>query len=434
MDKKLEDYLNEDDRQTKSELYKDLINENTKDLTRELGTVNLLNLAFEPIDITEKTMQTLETIDEFDKNFNANVMQTINKGERKKTTKWFITGIAAILALSFVLMIINSSQNNLTSSTGINGQNTSEIKEVILLPEGVRATVYKNSEFEVLNEEMAYLKLKAGKLIVEVDSRKGKTPLFFHMPHGTVKVTGTALNLRCNTKESLVDVVEGEIEFIRNDETITVKTGETGKSSPLGLTKSVTQSPLMREGALLYSFNDLSQFKTSGNPKLVKGYIGSGIRLDGGSSIILEKKESSPSETFSLWFKPEEHGQHHRPIICQHDEDDPLSGFNIYSSKQKLILQLKDHERITKAESSRIQLNRWHHLAFSFNSNGEFKFYLNGERISEGNFPLTYRPSKLIIGKCQYGHWSTFIGTVDELTIFPKTLSEAEVLKIFKER
>ena len=439
MDEKLEQFLHEDDSQNKSELYKDLINENTEDLTKELGTDNLLHFAFDPIDITEKTMQTLDTVDEFDQNFSVNVMQTINRRERNKTVTWIISGIAAILALSLVLMNLNSrksdSQNNHARSSGDNGLNASEIQEVLLLPEGVRITVYKNSKFEVLNEEKSYLSLKSGKLKVEVESRKGKTPLLFHMPHGTVKVIGTVFDLQCNAEESSVNVIEGRVVFIRNKESINITAGETGNSTQVGLTKSINHNQSVQKEASKYSFDNLKQFKTEGSPILAEGFIGNGIKLDGKSSVTIDRKESSSSETFSFWVKAEMSDDKPRVLLCQHDKGGSYNGFNIFLVEHKLKLQLKNHDNLLKDTADKeIELNKWHHVAFSRSSGGEFKFYLNGLFISEGNFPYKYRTSELIIGKSQNSWWSPFVGTVDELRIFPRALSEAEIYEIFKER
>jgi len=440
MDEKLEQYLHEDDSRKKSELYKDLINKNTETLTKEQETDNLLHFAFEPIDISQKTMQTLETIDEFDQGFSANVMQTINKRERNKTVIWIISGIAAIIALSLVLMNLNSmshydSQNNHAQSNGDKGLNSPEIQEVIVLPEGVRITVFKNSKFEVLKEEKAYLELKTGKMRVEVESRKGKTPLLFHMPHGTVKVIGTVFNLECNAKESSVDVIEGRIEFIHNEESINIMAGETGNSNGLSLTKSIEQNLSVQRDASIYSFDNLEQFKTEGNPKLTKGYVGSGIKLDGKSSIIIDRKENSSSETFSLWLKAEMSDVKTRVLICQHDKFGSYNGFNIFLVKNRLKLQLKNQtDSLKNMANKKIELNKWHHVAFTRNVDGQFKYYLNGECIAEGNFPFTYKTSELRIGKSQNTWWSPFIGIVDELRIFPRSLSEAEIYKISQER
>lgn len=80
----------------------------------------------------------------------------------------------------------------------------------------------------------------------------------------------------------------------------------------------------------------------------------------------------------------------------------------------------------------------WHHIVFSFDGLGSFKFYYDGELVDEEeNDNLTCTPqntSPLLIGKRGAApHPLHFTGKIDDLRIYERAISLAEVEELFNE-
>lgn len=81
-------------------------------------------------------------------------------------------------------------------------------------------------------------------------------------------------------------------------------------------------------------------------------------------------------------------------------------------------------------------LNTWHHISFSFDGNQTWAYYLDGTRRRTGIFPVAINTSsnEFFIGKREDTVVGYFNGSIDELGIYDKTLSDAEVLDLYNSK
>ncbi|MBI2550033.1 hypothetical protein HYV83_02530 [Candidatus Woesearchaeota archaeon] len=75
----------------------------------------------------------------------------------------------------------------------------------------------------------------------------------------------------------------------------------------------------------------------------------------------------------------------------------------------------------------------WHHLVVTEDSSGNARIYINGEfKISEAGFSVGgANASKLRIGNGKDGELNNFFGSIDEVAIYNKTLTAAEVKQLY---
>ncbi len=75
---------------------------------------------------------------------------------------------------------------------------------------------------------------------------------------------------------------------------------------------------------------------------------------------------------------------------------------------------------------------QFHHVAVSFQSAGPMTLYIDGAVVSTNTAPtFNFGPNPLRIGRLVDTFWAPFNGLVDEVEIFNRTLSQAEIQAIF---
>jgi hypothetical protein len=91
-----------------------------------------------------------------------------------------------------------------------------------------------------------------------------------------------------------------------------------------------------------------------------------------------------------------------------------------------------------------VRMNEWYHFAGTYSHNagssGAVKFYVNGvlqgTNDSGGDFDITNSPLPLLIGAnpTQGGGMIFFDGIIDEVRLYRRTFSEAEILTLYNQR
>lgn len=83
------------------------------------------------------------------------------------------------------------------------------------------------------------------------------------------------------------------------------------------------------------------------------------------------------------------------------------------------------------------QVGVWHHLVFTYGGNGQYAYYINGERwhgYSEMHGPINTRPGGLFcIGCHSPGESHGLDGFIDEVRVYDRVLSEEEARALFRE-
>ena len=435
MDDKLKDYIHEGDLEKKKLQSEELLNESAAEFLEERKMDNLLSLSFQGIDVSAKALETIKDSEEELPDLADNVLRTIGENKRKKNIIYFISGLAAVLALSIVLINLNTgimqfSAQKEDSQEKPEYQNK-KYKEIIELSEGVTIRIVEDSTYELIDSQDEFLRLKKGHVLIEVKSRKDKPPLFFKMPHSTVKVTGTAFTLKCDSESSYVNVHEGAVELIKKGRVIKLSANQFDSSNRNFMDSGDVLSGLENQ----YSFEKISGLNIEGSPKLVEGVRGSAIKFAGASKVIIPRSTKVRQESISFWFKVDEFYNEPQSIIGQNNSNNSVLGFNIVISKGGfLVLQLKDRSKMNKSNKTPIAKGKWHHVAFTRSLDGDFAFYLDGNQILSDNFRYWYAREDIYLGKSLAPYWKYFRGAVDELRIYNRPLSSKEVRKIYNKK
>ena len=408
-----------------------LFNDCPEEFAEERELDNLLTISFENLDVSENVVSTLKSIENSPQKLSANVLKTIKQKERRKAVYFRWIALAALLAVGFVIFSLSNREfkNEITvdstfeidnsrvvSGTNLNGKGSATFNRGVVIDAKSDVSVTYN------DNDQNFLFLHKGELDVKVESRSGKSPLFFEMPHGVVKITGTEFKLISHDTESKVVVTEGSVEFISNGKTTYLYSGEEASS----------RIPQSKSKVTKFSFNDLKEGITfKGKPQISEGLIGNALLLDGNTKGEITRSFEE-EESFSFWYKTDRVTEKGESIIGQHDFEHSFNGFHIYSHRGLLQLQLKDAET-SSDHTLFIKSNDWNHIVFCRKTSGAFKMFVNGEQITHGIFPYKYNSNKLYICSPDT-HWLPFKGKLDELQIFNRFLTLDDVQKLYQKK
>lgn len=170
----------------------------------------------------------------------------------------------------------------------------------------------------------------------------------------------------------------------------------------------------------------------------------SAMHFDGRSYIVVPTSASleSPSREVSItaWFKLEEGSIDDRTqlewvtVVCKSDqraEDDDAPQYRLQLTERTISLNTEFTEELNESW----KLDQWYFLAMTYNGS-MVKAYLDGEPFF--SFPyfgaLDKTAAPLEIGRDMPGNEEYFVGSLDDIFIFDRALSEREIQKIFKDK
>lgn len=181
---------------------------------------------------------------------------------------------------------------------------------------------------------------------------------------------------------------------------------------------------------------------TSGGPAFVAGKVGQALRFDG----VDDRARASASaalnvgtnEGFSIetWVNPQSVTL--QPLVVWSPVGNIggahfwLGGYgagSIYAN----VVDVNGGQHSWRSDTGLVVVNEWQHVGMSYDKpSGLLRFYRNGEKVTEyalGSFtPLT--GSDVRIGYNEVGH-EHFVGALDELSIYRRILSDAEMRSIY---
>ena len=173
--------------------------------------------------------------------------------------------------------------------------------------------------------------------------------------------------------------------------------------------------------------------RTEGNPKWVPGKFGSALEFDGnGETVEISHAESlniSTAVTMEMWVKiPPSGGESNQAGIEKGIWDTgEYSLYPVYGANT--IAQFNDLPEDCDDENTgrSIRDNQWHHLAGVWDGHRIY-IYLDGEldKSSACEGELGENKSDLYIGS-RAGNERFLIGTVDEVRIYNRALTQAEI-------
>lgn len=133
----------------------------------------------------------------------------------------------------------------------------------------------------------------------------------------------------------------------------------------------------------------------------------------------------------SNWFSSG--GESWFPILSKSDQQGIYGKYAFGLTSLSAIFHLKNFE--TGITYTDWVLNQWVHLVETLSSNGQTKFYLNGQLIysgTSGGFPQSYQESMpLMIGTDRPGLVEYANGKLDDIGIWNRVLTDQEVTLLF---
>ncbi len=175
-----------------------------------------------------------------------------------------------------------------------------------------------------------------------------------------------------------------------------------------------------------------------GDPQWTDGYFGGGLEFDqAGDEVNVPFHEDLNQETFTItaWANVEPGSGGHRAVISGRDEP-PVSGYIIYAEPgNKWQFWTGVGNRWAPITGPAINLGEWDHVAGTY-ADGKQKFYVNGELVGEVDAqPTLNTKQEFLIGAGaneRANHEYLFKGIIDEVRVYDRALSEAEVASVME--
>ena len=185
-----------------------------------------------------------------------------------------------------------------------------------------------------------------------------------------------------------------------------------------------------------------------GDFKFVEGPDGSALKLDGFTTRVIRKSDMVPklgnSFTFEAWIAAATYPWNWCPVLAQEQDQEAGFYFGVGPQGQVGISASVDGVWQSCETKAKIELNKWVHLAATYDKNIGFRIYINGELSGELNVegnPIFATESDLLIGMnrdrvtpsnpvrtyATMPTWYSFDGIYDEIGIYDKALSQKSI-------
>lgn len=162
-----------------------------------------------------------------------------------------------------------------------------------------------------------------------------------------------------------------------------------------------------------------------GNVTRTAGISGQGLRFDGGYVLIKNSNDFNlDAFTVSIWAKIDDPKQDQKLLGRT-----PIgNGFIIGFQNEGLRPEVWTPSYYD-FEAGKIEANEWTHLVVTFQAGVGMTGYVNGEKVAHVSIPGTMAKNNhhLVIGANSWGYGHEFKGSMDEVYIFDRVLSEDEI-------
>lgn len=176
-------------------------------------------------------------------------------------------------------------------------------------------------------------------------------------------------------------------------------------------------------------------FTEEGTRKVAQFFTASYVEVPDNSSLDFS---SVDGVTFAVWTKQEQSttGDIFRKMGLGVSTDDEY-GLSINSNGQLSGAFNGPAQQKTVQSKSSLTLNTWNHVVFLWNkADSKISFYINGVLDTSTISPITSIQNtsvKFRIGHALQDYLSSFIGSLDDLRIYNRALSEQEILNLYQE-
>ena len=167
-----------------------------------------------------------------------------------------------------------------------------------------------------------------------------------------------------------------------------------------------------------------------------KGLDGSALVCKGGSVIVENSPALSPTSelTIECWVKADVTGQHSTWMVNRVFAGGIATGYRLGTLEGKPCFEipLTDWSHHLKADVS-LPAGRWVHLAGTFDGR-TMRIYVDGEERGTMERPGPINPNNfhLCLGNFEEGHEAHFDGLLDEVKLYGRALSAAEIRAHFR--
>ena len=170
------------------------------------------------------------------------------------------------------------------------------------------------------------------------------------------------------------------------------------------------------------------------DPKWVDGKFGTGLEFDGVDDhvIVADDPALAIEENITLmaWFCPNDDLTGHR-LMSKNNSIFVIFDFGNADSIDFLV---KPNNTFAESKTTDWKVGEWYHFAGTFDGK-TMKVYINGELEGEAANDVPIAPSglELWIGGDDLGNATDhFPGKIDEVRLYEKTLSEADIQKVME--
>ncbi len=166
-----------------------------------------------------------------------------------------------------------------------------------------------------------------------------------------------------------------------------------------------------------------------GAPKWVDGKFGTALEFDGEEDLVVVADNAAfaieENITFMAWFSPDDVLTSRRLMV----KNDSIFVIFDFGNKDSIDFLVKPNNTFAESTTTDWKVGEWYHFAGTFDGK-TMKVYINGELEGEAanNVPIAPSALELWIGGDDFGRPTDhFPGKIDEVRLYEKTLSEADI-------
>ena len=172
--------------------------------------------------------------------------------------------------------------------------------------------------------------------------------------------------------------------------------------------------------------------KFAGSPKWVDGKFGTALEFDGEEDHVVVSDDAAfaieENITFMAWFSPGDVLTSRRLMV----KNNSIFVIFDFGNKDSIDFLVKPDNTFAESKTTDWKVGEWYHFAGTFDGK-TMKVYVNGKLEGEAanNVPIAPSDLELWIGGDDFGRPTDFFpGTIDEVRLYEKTLTEAEIQKV----
>ena len=174
--------------------------------------------------------------------------------------------------------------------------------------------------------------------------------------------------------------------------------------------------------------------KFAGAPKWVDGKFGTALEFDGEEDHVVVADDAAlaieENITFMAWFSPGDVLTSRRLMV----KNNSIFVIFDFGNKDSIDFLVKPDNTFAESTTTDWKVGEWYHFAGTFDGK-TMKVYVNGKLEDEAanNVPIAPSDLELWIGGDDFGRPTDFFpGSIDEVRLYEKTLTEAEIQKVME--